>query len=66
MSPLAPMGFHILRSGGSEGSDKSKSVKEKQGKKRPQSGVETQVKWLKKLGKLYYGYKNLIEGGKME
>ncbi|XOD66693.1 MAG: hypothetical protein ACMUEL_01205 [Flavobacteriales bacterium Tduv] len=40
---------------------KSKSVKEKERvKKETQSGVETQGKWLKKSGKLYYGYKKNI------
>ncbi|XOD68094.1 MAG: transposase [Flavobacteriales bacterium Tduv] len=29
-------------------------------KKETQSGVDTQGKWLKKSGKLYYGYKKLI------
>ncbi|XOD67631.1 MAG: transposase [Flavobacteriales bacterium Tduv] len=33
-------------------------------KKKTQSGVDTQGKWLKKSGKLYYGYKNHIGGYK--
>ncbi|XOD68156.1 MAG: transposase [Flavobacteriales bacterium Tduv] len=40
---------------------KSKSVKEKHRvKKETQSGVDTQGKWLKKSGKLYYKYKKHI------
>ncbi|XOD67938.1 MAG: hypothetical protein ACMUEL_08640 [Flavobacteriales bacterium Tduv] len=35
-------------------------------KKQTQSGVDTQGKWLKKSGKLYYGYKKQIGGIKME
>ncbi|XOD66747.1 MAG: hypothetical protein ACMUEL_01485 [Flavobacteriales bacterium Tduv] len=32
-------------------------------KKKNQSRLDTQVKWLMKLGKLYYGYKKYIGGG---
>ncbi|XOD66547.1 MAG: hypothetical protein ACMUEL_00355 [Flavobacteriales bacterium Tduv] len=32
-------------------------------KKETQSGVDTQVKWLKKSSKFYYGYKKYIGGG---
>ncbi|XOD68207.1 MAG: transposase [Flavobacteriales bacterium Tduv] len=44
---------------------KSKSVNRKaKVKKETQSGVDTQVKWLNTSGKLYYGYKKYIGGGK--
>ncbi|XOD67934.1 MAG: hypothetical protein ACMUEL_08610 [Flavobacteriales bacterium Tduv] len=32
-------------------------------KKKTQSRVENEGKWLKKSGKLYYGYKKHIRGG---
>ncbi|XOD68055.1 MAG: hypothetical protein ACMUEL_09360 [Flavobacteriales bacterium Tduv] len=35
-------------------------------KKESQSGVDTQGKWLKKSGKLYYRYKKQIGKIKME
>ncbi|XOD67051.1 MAG: hypothetical protein ACMUEL_03310 [Flavobacteriales bacterium Tduv] len=51
-------------SGGSERRvSKANQSKKRKGKKEAQSGVNTQEKWLKKSGKLYYGYKNHIEGG---
>ncbi|XOD67751.1 MAG: hypothetical protein ACMUEL_07525 [Flavobacteriales bacterium Tduv] len=44
--------------------EKEKQVSQKsKGKKETQSGVDTQGKWLKKSGKLYYGYKKHIGGG---
>ncbi|XOD68212.1 MAG: transposase [Flavobacteriales bacterium Tduv] len=33
-------------------------------KKETQSGIDTQGKWIKKSGKLYYGYKKHIGGNK--
>ncbi|XOD67565.1 MAG: hypothetical protein ACMUEL_06430 [Flavobacteriales bacterium Tduv] len=59
MSSLASNGAttHVVENRKKE--QKRKSVKEKKGKK-TQSGVDTQGKWLKKLGKLYYGYKKHI------
>ncbi|XOD66737.1 MAG: hypothetical protein ACMUEL_01435 [Flavobacteriales bacterium Tduv] len=54
---LLPTSDRIRRKRG-----KSKSFKEKQRQKNEnQSGVDTQEKWLKKSGKLYYGYKKHIE-----
>ncbi|XOD68028.1 MAG: hypothetical protein ACMUEL_09190 [Flavobacteriales bacterium Tduv] len=61
VSSIAPNGAPVLRSGKIGRRAKSKSVKENQGQKKTQSGVETQGKWLKKSGKLYYGYKKHIE-----
>ncbi|XOD67673.1 MAG: transposase [Flavobacteriales bacterium Tduv] len=41
------------------------SQRKKRVKKETQSGVDTQGKWIKKSGKLYYGYKKHIGGDKM-
>ncbi|XOD66878.1 MAG: hypothetical protein ACMUEL_02285 [Flavobacteriales bacterium Tduv] len=50
-----------LRSVGSEGrGEKANQSKKRKEKKETQSGVDTQGKWLKKSGKLYYGYKKHI------
>ncbi|XOD67065.1 MAG: hypothetical protein ACMUEL_03395 [Flavobacteriales bacterium Tduv] len=42
---------------------KANQSKKRKGKKETQSGVETQGKWLKKSGKLYYRYKKHIGEG---
>ncbi|XOD66529.1 MAG: hypothetical protein ACMUEL_00240 [Flavobacteriales bacterium Tduv] len=45
---------------------KANQSKKSKGKKETQSGIDTQRKWFKKLGKIYYGYKKHIGGIKME
>ncbi|XOD66583.1 MAG: transposase [Flavobacteriales bacterium Tduv] len=40
--------------------EKQISQRKERAKKKTQSGVDTQGKWLKKSGKLYYGYKKHI------
>ncbi|XOD67952.1 MAG: hypothetical protein ACMUEL_08735 [Flavobacteriales bacterium Tduv] len=63
---LTPKGA-TNRSEGSEGRGaKENQSKKNKVKKENQSGVDTQGKWLKKSGKLYYGYKNYIGGIKIE
>ncbi|XOD67234.1 MAG: hypothetical protein ACMUEL_04480 [Flavobacteriales bacterium Tduv] len=37
--------------------EKANQSKKRKGKKETQLGVDTHGKWLKKSGKLYYGYK---------
>ncbi|XOD68083.1 MAG: hypothetical protein ACMUEL_09515 [Flavobacteriales bacterium Tduv] len=52
VSPIATKGLssYVVEDWKEEG--KSKSVKEKKGQKKNQSGVDTQGKWLKKSGKI--------------
>ncbi|XOD67239.1 MAG: transposase [Flavobacteriales bacterium Tduv] len=61
VSPLAPKEAltYVVENRKGIG-EKANVSKKRKGKKEDQSGVDTQVKWLKKSGKLYYGYKKHI------
>ncbi|XOD67245.1 MAG: hypothetical protein ACMUEL_04540 [Flavobacteriales bacterium Tduv] len=61
VSPFASKGAptYVVKDRKEEGKKQIFSKKNK-GKKETQSGVDTQGKWLKKSGKLYYGYKKHI------
>ncbi|XOD68272.1 MAG: transposase [Flavobacteriales bacterium Tduv] len=68
VSSLAPKGppTYVVEDRKEEGK-KQISQREARVKKESQSGVGTQVKWFKKSGKIYYGYKKYMGGGiKME
>ncbi|XOD66839.1 MAG: transposase [Flavobacteriales bacterium Tduv] len=65
VSYFSPKGapIYVLEDRKEEG-QKQISQRKTRVKKETQSGVDTQGKWLKKSGKLYYGYKNHIGGDK--
>ncbi|XOD67817.1 MAG: hypothetical protein ACMUEL_07950 [Flavobacteriales bacterium Tduv] len=63
MSLFAPKGdpTYVVEDRKEEG-QKQISQRKVRLKKETQSGVDTQGKWLKKSGKLYYRYKKIIGG----
>ncbi|XOD66563.1 MAG: hypothetical protein ACMUEL_00445 [Flavobacteriales bacterium Tduv] len=52
--------MYVVEDQKEEGGGKLNQSKKRKGKKKAQSGVDTQEKWLKRSGKLYYGYRKHI------